>query len=209
MTIKRIAILMTLMLALPGLAFAFEAGRDYQAYDEPRRTTSGGQVEVTEFFAYSCPACRNFNQPFHDWLEESGLDVNLVRVPIPLRAQDQAHPRAYFTARALGVVDDVHDDIYVALHDENRTLGSENAFRSFFTERGVDAEAFDEAWNSRAVRTQTQRAMGTARDYGIRSTPSVAVDGRYLVTGGQAGSQERMLAVIEHLAEQRIAERAE
>lgn len=71
------------LLALPALAADFEAGRDYHVFDEPRRTSSGDQVEITEFFAYSCPACRRFNGPLHDWYQQTERDVNLVRVPIP------------------------------------------------------------------------------------------------------------------------------
>ncbi|ABI58190.1 thiol:disulfide interchange protein DsbA/DsbL [Alkalilimnicola ehrlichii MLHE-1] len=196
------------LLALPALAADFEAGRDYHVFDEPRRTTSGDQVEVTEFFAYSCPACRRFNGPLHDWYQQTERDVSLVRVPIPLRPQDQAHVRAYFTAQALGVVDEVHDDIYVALHDQGRALVSQGEVRDFFAERGVSPEAFDEAWDSRAVQTRTRRAMALARDYQVRSTPTVAVDGRYRITGGQAGSQARMIEAIEYLAGEREAARA-
>lgn len=208
MKATRWPVLFLVLLGLPALAVAFEAGRDYHAFDEPRRTTSGDQVEITEFFAYSCPACRRFNGPLHDWYEQTELDVNLVRVPIPLRPQDQAHVQAYFTAQALGVVDAVHDDIYEALHDHGRSLQNRAAFRDFFAERGVNAEDFDEVWDSRAVQTRTRRAMALARDYQVRSTPTVAVDGRFLITGGQAGSQARMIEAIEYLAGQREAARA-
>ncbi len=208
MSPKRLFILMFALLALPGLAGAFEAGRDYRVLEEPRRTTSGDQVEITEFFAYSCPACRAFNGPLHEWYEQTDLDVNLVRVPIPLRAQDQAHVQAYFTAEALGVVEEVHDDIYTALHDDGRPLQNQAQFRDFFQERGVDAQDFDQAWDSRVVQTRTRRAMATAQDYGVRSTPTVAVDGRYLTAGGQAGSREQMIELIEQLAERRQEERS-
>ena len=44
-----------------------------------------------------------------------------------------------------------------------------------------------------------QRARDATVAYGITATPSFVVDGRYLTSGGMAGSLEALLPIVEGL----------
>ena len=45
------------------------------------------------------------------------------------------------------------------------------------------------------------------RSYRIESTPTVVVNGKYVVTPNTAGGQERMIEVIDRLVRQEVAAR--
>lgn len=193
-----------LLLVAPTLALAqsFEAGRDFRALDEPLPTeVEGAQVEVREFFSYACPHCNSFNPRIHSLMEGIDDRAELVRTPVVFNASWEPLAQAYHAAAALGVVDDVHGALFHALHNEGRRLDGVDAIAEVMAEQGVDREAFRSAWDSFSVDGDMRRAERRARAFGVRSTPTVAVAGRYVVDVRQAGGQERMLDVIRYLVD--------
>ena len=53
--------------------------------------------------------------------------------------------------------------------------------------------------NSFAIAAKAKQAMQLATGYGIEGTPSLGVNGRWLTSGSQAGSNAQSLAVAAHL----------
>ncbi|MDH4285110.1 MAG: DsbA family protein, partial [Gallionellaceae bacterium] len=51
------------------------------------------------------------------------------------------------------------------------------------SKRGVDGKKFGEAYNSFSMQSKIVRAKQMGQSYGIRGTPTLIVDGKYLVTG--------------------------
>jgi thiol:disulfide interchange protein DsbA len=49
------------------------------------------------------------------------------------------------------------------------------------------------------VRAKVQKARDTTVAYGIRATPSMVVDGKYLTSGGMLGSLDALLPVVDGL----------
>ena len=55
--------------------------------------------------------------------------------------------------------------------------------------------------NSFAVDAKIRRAMDLARAAGINSVPSVVINGKYKTSGSLAGSNDRVIEVINELSE--------
>jgi thiol:disulfide interchange protein DsbA len=176
----------------------FVAGRDYEvlAAATPLAATSDG-VPVTEFFMYQCFPCYSFEPELERFRTESLGRVALTRVPAVFNAVAELHARAFYTAEALGKLDAMHAAFYDEIHVHNNRLASRVALAEFFARFGVDATAFDAAFDSRVVEARVERALALSREYAIRATPSIVVAGRYSTNPSLAGPA--MLGVVEQL----------
>ncbi|MES1945489.1 DSBA oxidoreductase [Salinisphaera sp. PC39] len=184
----------------------FLPGEHYRALDERAPTAAGDSVEVVEFFLYSCPHCRAFEPAFEAWAAEPPAGTTVRRVPVTFGGPGPIYARLFYTAERLGVLDELHGEVFAAIHEDGRRLTNRAAIRAFFVEHGVEGEAFDAAFDSDEVAERVERADALMRAYGVMSVPSLGVNGRYWISGPMAGGQERMLGVAEYLiAQERTA----
>ncbi len=205
----KLRILVGFALALvSGLAAAqFEAGTHYVVLEQPQRTVARDGVEVREFFSYMCPYCYTFAGPMHQWLRnEAPAEVRYVRTPVVFQQSWELLARTYYTAEVLDIADQVHLPLFTAIHDEKRRFRSLEDVAAFLATLGVDRERFMQVADSFAVATRLNQGQQAMRNFRISSTPSVVVAGKYLVTPRTAGSQERMVQVIDYLVRQEAAE---
>ena len=152
------------------------------------------------------PACHQMQPVIDRWLETKADDVALRHVPAPLRADWEPHAQAYYTAKELGILDEVHGALFDALAGERRNLNSRDSIAAFFAEQAdVDEESARDAWDSFSVDTAMRRGRQFVQGAGVSGTPSIVVEGKYLVTVRAAGSFENMLAIADHLVEQERA----
>ena len=201
----RAAVLVVLML---GLAFGASAaelrpGTDYRVLERPQPTGAEGRVQVTEFFSYGCPHCFNFMPMMDSWSERAGADVDVRRIPVTVGRDQWRHlAKAYYVAELLGAVETMHPALFEAMHVQNRRFRNAEDLVAFFAEHGHDPAQVREAFGSFAVDVKVRQADKLVRNYQIRSTPSVAVAGRYVMDPSMVGSQERMLDIMSELVRQ-------
>lgn len=178
----------------------YVAGTHYTELPAPVRTNDASKVEVLEVFWYGCGFCFQFQPLVENWEERAPDYVDFIRFPAIWNDLMKVHAQAYFTAESLGVVDNVHEPIFNAINLQNNRLQNERQLAALFAEHGVSEEQFSEAFNSFQVRTKVNQAERKMRDYQIRSTPNVIVNGKYLVTSNDAvRSQQEMLQVVDFL----------
>lgn len=177
------------------------AGEHYRVLDNPVRTVSDNGVEVAEVFWYGCPHCYNFKPLAEAWEENAPDYVNYVKLPAALGRSWEPHAYAFYALEAMGELDKVHDALFDALAGERRPLNTPEALADFVAGYGVDAEKFLENYNSFGVRAKVQQAQAKIRGARITGTPTMLVDGKYVVTASMAGSYENTLKVVEYLVE--------
>lgn len=179
----------------------FQSGTHYQRLSPAQPTSSGpDQVEVAEFFMYSCIHCYNFEPFVQEWLEAKPDYVNFVRVPTVWNPLVRLHAQAFYAAEALGKTEEMHAPFFREMHVEGNYLDSEDAMADFFAEFGVDEEEFRSTLNSFAVHAKVQRADELARRYRVSSTPSIVINGKYLTNATMAGGYPALLELINELA---------
>lgn len=202
---KRIWIaVIAVTLALPFAAGAqqgeFTEGKDYARLEPAQPTDNPGKVEVMEVFWYGCPHCYDFEPRLTEWVDESMPEYAVFkRLPAVLNRQWEVHARAYYTAEALGVLDEIHKPLFEAIHEENRRLGSNEAVADFFAEHGISAESYLSTADSFAVENKLRRAATLPGRLGVSGVPAMVVDGKYRVDARMAGSYEKLLETIEYL----------
>lgn len=187
----------------PVEAPTFTAGVDYEPVGPGSLPAmSGGRVQVVEFFAFWCNPCYVFESELVRWKQAVEPRIEVVHVPVVWNPRSELQARAHYTAAALGKLDIVRGPLFDAIHEGGNALDSAAALAELFARLGVDVATFDATFNSSAVDAQVAQAAALAREYGITSTPTLVIAGRYRTNTSLAGSAERALAVAERLARQ-------
>lgn len=186
----------------------YEAGKHYVVLDNPVRTSNPNKIEVTEVFWYGCGHCFHFEPLVKAWKEKQADDVAFVRSPAMWNKDMELHARAFYTAKALGVLDTLHDPLFDAMNVRKKRLADEAEISELFVANGVDADKFAKVFNSFGVTGKVRQADARARSYRITGTPELVVDGKYRISTRAAGGQKEMLDVADFLVEKIRAERA-
>lgn len=179
----------------------YVAGKHYLKIFPEQPTISGDTVEIVEVFSYICPHCHRFQPHVEKWLKtHKPKGVKFVRMPAIFRDSWAIYARAYYTAEALGVVNQIHTPLFQAIHAHKRRLGSEPAMMQFFADNGVNNKDFKKTFNSFSVDSKVRRSRELSRRYKVQSTPSIVVSGKYVVDPGHAsGNFDEMLNIVDFL----------
>jgi thiol:disulfide interchange protein DsbA len=161
-----------------------------------------GKIEVLEIFWYGCPHCYTLEPHLKEWVEnEMPSNAEFVRIPATLNRSWQVHARAYYTAEALGQLDEIHDGLFKALNVDRNPLNTEDKLIEFFAGYGVSEQEFLEAFNSFAVQTKLRRADSLVRRYRITGVPAMVVNGKYVTGADMSGGIPQLFEVVEFLIE--------
>lgn len=166
-----------------------------------------GKIEVVEVFGYVCPACNAFQSSVRAWKAKLPADVRVTYVPALFGPDWIPYAHAFYAAESLGLVDKTHDAVYDAIHTK-RTLPGEGQkptaapIAAFYSGYGVSAEQFTNAMNSFAINGKLNKARQFAVRSQISGTPSLIVNGKYLVKGR---SWDDMLRIADQLIAQERA----
>ncbi|WDS34677.1 thiol:disulfide interchange protein DsbA/DsbL [Pseudoxanthomonas sp.] len=181
------------------------AGNDYVSIPDGQPfEPADGKIEVVEFFNYICPFCATYSPMFHDWKTRLPADVRITYVPADFRPDFAVYARAYYAADVLGIAQKSHDAVYKAVHTDGTLPGEgqpidENKISQFYSQYGVTAEQFSSTMKSFGVSARMQKGRQFAMHGSINQTPSIVVDGKYLVKGK---SWEDSLRIADHLIAQ-------
>ena len=193
--------------ALPGLARAqakgFQNGSDNLTIAKPAPTEApAGQIEVVEFFWYNCPHCNAFEPMFDAWTKKVPKDVHVRRAPVAFRADFEPQQRLYFVLESLGKVDELHKQVFNAIHVEKQQLATADQITAWAEKHGIPKAKFVELYNSFAVSTKARKSTQLQDAYAVDGVPALGIAGRYFTSGTQAKTPERSLQVTDYLIEQ-------
>jgi thiol:disulfide interchange protein DsbA len=182
-------------------AAPFQPGRHYTVLAPAQPTsTDTGKVEVAEVFQFGCGACYGFEPHIQTWLARKADYVNFVRIPAIWNPIGMVHARAFYAAEALGKTEEIDGPFFAEFHTNRNALDTEAKLAELFAKHGVDAATFKSAFNSFAVNAKLKRAEELVKRYGVNGTPTMVVNGKFVVTGDNAGSYANWFAIIDDLA---------
>ncbi|HHM04380.1 MAG TPA: thiol:disulfide interchange protein DsbA/DsbL [Gammaproteobacteria bacterium] len=197
------------LLPLAATAAPLLEGRDYQRIIPAQPTDSPpGKVEVVELFWYGCPHCHRFQPYMERWVKRQGGKISYRRMPAILAPHWAIHARAYYTAQALGALEQTHRALFDAIHIHKRRLDTEERLAGFYAEHGVDKEEFKKVFHSFTVETQFRRAQEMSRRYQVHATPSVVINGKYILNSEVPGGFNGMLRIMDKLVKEELNARA-
>jgi protein-disulfide isomerase len=144
-------------------------------------TRGGGDVTLTVYADFACPACQTFHEDFVPALEEDYVAPGVVTYehrdfPLEMHA-----PRSFDAANAARAVQDATDDetffAYVDSLFGNQRRLSPDVYQSLAGEVDVDGERVRAAVEGRLYRRTVSRDLDAGDEAGVRGTPTVFVDG--------------------------------
>jgi protein dithiol oxidoreductase (disulfide-forming) len=194
-----------LSLAAVGMATAALPGLSLQAQEKFRTLKAtaptdaeAGKIEVVEFFWFGCPHCYSLEPLINAWARKLPADVVFRRQHVPFR--EPKHQQLYFTLQAIGQDNEkVLNAVFAAIHQQRKRMLDPKEMVEVLAPVGVDAKAFNDAFNSFGVRTRQQRANKLADAYDLDGVPAIGVNGKYLTAPSLAGSNEAALRVVDEL----------
>jgi len=192
-------------LAASGRSFAQAApveGKDFTRVETPQPpTVPAGKVEVLEFFSYACPHCSAFEPALEAWEKQLPADVVLRRVPVAFLMNADNFMRTYYALETIGAVQAMQLKIFRGIHIEKKHLEKGEDIAAFVGANGGDSAKFLAAFKSFSVNTSVARAKKLMADFKVESVPTLIVQGRWMTSPSQAGTQERALAVVDQLVQ--------
>jgi thiol:disulfide interchange protein DsbA len=175
-------------------------GKDYLLLSKPAPNEApAGQIEVVEFFWYSCPHCNEFEPQLEAWAAKAPKDVSLRRVPVSFRPDFEPQQRLYYVLEAMGKLAALHKKVFYAIHVEKQTLNTADLVSAWAQKQGIDKAKFTELYNSFPVNMKARKATQLQEAFMVDGVPALGVDGRYYTSGSLAGTMVRALTVTEHL----------
>ena len=181
MRFLKLAFVTLLFLASTQLYAAPVEGKDYRVMDFPQPTSTGNKIEVLEFFFYGCSHCYHLHPYLADWAKKMPKDVEIVYVPTVFNPNWESMAYTYYALQTLGKSHELHNALYDAWNVKNQMLTDQAAASAFVASQGVDAKQFKDAYSSFGVRSMVMRAKQLQETYNIRGTPTVVVDGKYVI----------------------------
>ncbi len=188
---------------------SFAEGTDYLQLRQKVASDAGtGQVEVIEFFWYSCSHCFQFEPQFAQWHKAPPKGVVVKRVPVAFREDFAPQQRLYYTLEALGLVEKLHGAVFNAIHMQKKPLKTDAEILSWIGQQaGVDGTKFQQTYQSFGVASKVRRATQLQNEYHIEGVPSFGIAGRFYTDGSMAGGMSRALQVVESLAARALSGR--
>ncbi|MBU2039774.1 thiol:disulfide interchange protein DsbA/DsbL [Thalassolituus sp. C2-1] len=196
-----------LLISASAQAAEYEAGKEYKVLAEPVPVLADGKVHVEEAFWYGCPHCFHLEDIITPWKKNLPADVAFEGVPAMFGRAWVSHAQFYYVADVLGVLDQVHGDIFKAIHVERQRLLDRDDQRDFLVAKaGVKAADFDKAYESFTVKSRMKQGDQRIRAFQISGVPALIVQGKYIIDATSAGGQDKMLDVADYLiAKERAA----
>ncbi len=206
------SLLLTLLLVLPLTACAQapsgspQPGVDYEVLEKGQRWQApNGKIEVAEVFAYWCSHCADFQPMVDTWKKKVPADVSFVYVHAAFDPED-AYGKAFFAADAAKAVPKIHQPMFDAIHEEGvlpRSNATVDELGTWFAQHGLNRAKMVTSMQSKAVAERMVRARDFAVANRVGGTPTLIVNGKYVVRSRTL--EERMRVVDALVALERAA----
>lgn len=189
------------------VAQEFKEGQHYEVLTTPVLTRDKSKIEVVELFWYGCIHCFNFEASVQQWKKGLPADVDFHQMPAMWGGSMDIHAAAFYTAKAMGILDDMHPKIFAAMNVEKKRFKSVDSIVSFFSANGADAKKTEKTMKSFGVQSQVNLAKSRARSYRMQGTPELVINGKYRISSSKLpNGQADLLKVADFLiAKERAA----
>ncbi len=189
--IQKLFAVLTMLFAAAAFAEPV-AGQQYSVLNPSQPTNSGKKIEVLEFFSYVCPHCYVLHPQLSAWQKTMPKDVQIDFVSVTFNPQWEMMTYTFYALSAMNKQKQLDDAIYDAWHN-NVPLYSMDEVANFVAEHGVNRQEFIDNFNSFSVRSSVERSKQMTRSYQIEGTPTLIVDGKYVISGLEPEDTIRVL----------------
>jgi len=184
----------------------WQEGTNYKLAPAPQPPgVAAGKVEVTEVFWYGCGHCYALDPALESWNAKKPPYVEFVRVPVIWGPVQRQHAKLYYTIQALNRAD-LHTKVFDAIHQQGLPLSARDEVEAramqlvFLSSQGVNESRFNSAYDSMSVASNMLRAEEFTKKFAVANVPLMVVNGKYITSVSEAGSEAKLLALVNDLA---------
>jgi thiol:disulfide interchange protein DsbA len=197
-------------------------GKNYFLIDPAQPTSHPGKIEVTEVFSYACPACNAYHSTVDQIARSLPAGAVMNYLPAAFRPDENwpLFQRTFYAAQAVGVEEKTHDAMFDAIWKSGELstynlqgtgLKPKDAWPTlddvakFYAKYGVDPKEFSGIANSFAINIKMKRADDLMKAYGVDSTPTMVINGKYRFTPNSAGGYAQSIELTQWLVAKEAA----
>jgi thiol:disulfide interchange protein DsbA len=176
-----------------------EAG--YTLLRPTQPTVDANKVEVREFFFYGCPHCYHLHPLLSEWVKNKMPKyAEMVYVPTVFNPGWEPMAYTYYALRLMGKERELKDALYKAWNEQRLVLTDPDKIADFVAKHGVDREKFKALYDSFTVESRVARSKQMVLEYHIQGTPTIVVDGKYVISNLQPPDMMRELDAVVRMA---------
>ena len=182
----------------------FVEGKHYvKVLPEMQTDVAPGKIEVAELFWLGCPHCYSLEPEILKYKANHPDYVEFKQVPAMLNPSWAADANTFFIAEILDPqgTKDLVTKLFQSIHDQKRRLRSPKAVTRFFVEQGYTEDQIDNVKKSMAFQAKLVRAQEFGAGSQADSVPTIIVNGKYRTSPYMAGGNQKLMGVINMLAE--------
>jgi len=195
--------IISLMVSTSSSAANFIEGKHFKELAVP----INNKKEVREFFSFYCPGCYRHEPVVAALKAKLPDDVRLIKhhidgMPGRELVIEQGLSKALITATLLESEDKITAELFKFIHVNKATFTDDKDIKNIFLLQGIDGKRLDKVFNSFSVKTgliKMNKTTEILRQQGLRSVPTVIVNGRYKVETGQLKSQQEYIDLVLYL----------
>ena len=201
--VKNIAVLAVLFLSACSSESDIEQGVHFKKITHSL-DLAVSQNYIVEFFWYGCGHCERFEPVINKWSSEQAGRVEVIKMPAIWNKPMELHARAFFLAQELPEFKQLHEELFVVIMQlrGNKNMDVQiQALAQFFSMYGVHQDDFSQRIYTPAMNEKLSHAAKLMKNAEITSTPSLIVNGEYLVLNKSASEEMTILDIAEKLLE--------
>ncbi len=162
------------------------------------------KVTVQEFFWYGCPHCQAFEPRVKKWLQAAPADIHFQQLPVAWNELTRLHAAVYYAAEEADNPEVLHEKLFeriIEIRQERNIASQIEQIAEVFAGHGIDSAELDRKLKSPAAETKIDTIVKMMKDAEVASTPTVVVDGRWVVLNNEAVAKAGVFNVIDFLVQ--------
>ncbi len=181
----------------------YTEGKHYKAIATPLKTSYRDEEigELMEFFSYSCIHCFRLEAGVERYLAEKPDNIRFTQVPVMFNERQAPEVRAYYVVEVLNLGGSAHKAIFDYINVQRKPLRTDAQFAQFFEQFGLSQDDYMKQAYSFAVNAKVNTSIYLTGKSEITGTPSILVNGKYLIDSGAVGGNEVALYAGQWLVE--------
>ena len=177
-------------------------GKHYTKIVQQIPTDDDSKIEVRELFWYGCPHCYKLEPHIEHYKKNLAEDVAFVPQPAIFSPRWEVDAKVHYAFKFMGILDEAHTHYFNAIHRDKKRFKDAAAVGEWLESVGLGkSDEFVATYESFAVDGSVRRAKQLTTKYGIDGVPAIVVNGKYLTSVSKAGSEAKLIEVINHLVD--------
>lgn len=194
------AFVLSLLLIIPNMACADEKIKgNYKVIGDIEKLKGAKQIEIKEFFNYSCGHCYRFLATVKTLKKKYKDKFYHKKFPIYWGNQTPYPARAYYIADNLGIEERFTQELFDTNFKLNINIFQPRVIQFLAKDYGV-AKEMKEAMKDPAIQAKVQKSLDMAKQYGADETPTIIINDVLKVAPSlYSGSVDEMTKGLEQI----------